>query len=232
MQRNWRPCKMVELLWKSVVAPQKIKNRITLWPIHALSSITHNSWNVEATQGPRCMTDGWSIHTRGYYSALKRKAFPTRATNWMNLGEIMLRERSQDKKTNLSQKDKLFASTSHGNSVQLSSVQWLSCVRLFATPWIAARQASLSITNSRSSLRLTSIESVMPSSHLILCHHMVIRVVKTIKTRQQGGFQGLGAKSYYLTGRVSVLQDEKSQAWRVVIDTNKVNIFNIPELCT
>ena len=50
----------------------------------------------------------------------------------------------------------------------LSSVQWLSRVRLFVTPWIAARQASLSITNSRSSLRLTSIQSVMPSSHLIL----------------------------------------------------------------
>ena len=47
-----------------------------------------------------------------------------------------------------------------------SSVQLLSRVWLFATPWIAARQASLSITNSRSSLRLTSIESVMPSSHL------------------------------------------------------------------
>ena len=52
---------------------------------------------------------------------------------------------------------------------QFSSVQSLSRVRLFATPWIAARQASLSITISRSSLRLTSIESVMPSSHLILC---------------------------------------------------------------
>ena len=50
-----------------------------------------------------------------------------------------------------------------------SSVQSLSHVRLFATPWIAARQASLSITNYRSSLRLTSIQSVMPSSHLILC---------------------------------------------------------------
>ena len=48
------------------------------------------------------------------------------------------------------------------------SVQLLSRVWLFATPWNAARQASLSITNSRSSLRLTSIESVMPSSHLIL----------------------------------------------------------------
>ena len=49
------------------------------------------------------------------------------------------------------------------------SVQSLSRVRLFATPWIAACQASLSITNSWSSLKLMSIESVMPSSHLILC---------------------------------------------------------------
>ena len=49
------------------------------------------------------------------------------------------------------------------------SVQLLSRVRLFATPWTAGCQASLSITKSRSSLRLTSIESVMPSSHLILC---------------------------------------------------------------
>ena len=52
---------------------------------------------------------------------------------------------------------------------EFSSVQSLSRVRLFVTPWIAARQASLSITNSQSSLRLTSIESVMPFSHLILC---------------------------------------------------------------
>ena len=57
---------------------------------------------------------------------------------------------------------------------QFSSVQSLSRVRLFVTPWIAARQASLSITNSRSSLRLTSIKSVMPSSHLILCHPLLL----------------------------------------------------------
>ena len=55
------------------------------------------------------------------------------------------------------------------HSLQFSSVQSLSHVRLFATPWIAARQTSLSITNSRSLPRLMSIESVMPSSHLILC---------------------------------------------------------------
>jgi len=54
--------------------------------------------------------------------------------------------------------------------VQFSSVQSLSCVRLFATLWITACQASLSITNSWSSLKLMSIKSVMPSSHLILCH--------------------------------------------------------------
>ena len=57
---------------------------------------------------------------------------------------------------------------------QFSSVQSLSCVRLFVTPWIAARQASLSINNSRSSLKLTSIKSVMPSSHLILCRPLLL----------------------------------------------------------
>ena len=55
-----------------------------------------------------------------------------------------------------------------------SSVQSLSRVQLFTTPWIAACQASLFITNSRSSLRFTSIESVMPSSHLILGHPLLL----------------------------------------------------------
>ena len=60
------------------------------------------------------------------------------------------------------------------SSVQFSSVQSLSRVRLFVTPWIAARQASLSITNSQSSLRLASIKSVMPSSHLILGRRLLL----------------------------------------------------------
>ena len=55
-----------------------------------------------------------------------------------------------------------------------SSVQSLSCVRLFATPWTVAHQASLSITNSRSLLRPMSIESVMPSNHLILCRPLLL----------------------------------------------------------
>ena len=59
-------------------------------------------------------------------------------------------------------------------SVQFSSVQLLSCVRLFATSWTAARQATLSITNSPSLPKLMSIESVMPSSNLILCHPLLL----------------------------------------------------------
>ena len=55
-----------------------------------------------------------------------------------------------------------------------SSVQSLSRFRLFATPWIAARQASLSITNTWSSPKLMSIKSVMPSSHLILCRPLLL----------------------------------------------------------
>ena len=59
--------------------------------------------------------------------------------------------------------------------MKFSSVQSISCAWLFVTPWIAAHQSSLSITNSRSSLKLMSIESVTPSSHLILGHPLLLR---------------------------------------------------------
>ena len=62
----------------------------------------------------------------------------------------------------------------HEWRMSLSSVQSLSCVRLFVTPWTAACQASLSITNFWSLLRLMSIASVMPSNHLILCHPLLL----------------------------------------------------------
>ena len=67
-----------------------------------------------------------------------------------------------------------FRSGNRSPGVQFSSVQLLSHVQFFATPWTAARQASLSITNSRSSLKLMSIESVMPSNHLILCRPLLL----------------------------------------------------------
>ena len=57
---------------------------------------------------------------------------------------------------------------------QFSSVQLISCVQLYATPWTAACQASLSITNSQSFLKLMSVESVMPSNHLLLCHPLLL----------------------------------------------------------
>ena len=60
------------------------------------------------------------------------------------------------------------------NRVLFSSVQSLSRVQLFATPWTAAHQASLSITNSRSLLKPMSVELVMPSNHLILCHPLLL----------------------------------------------------------
>ena len=60
------------------------------------------------------------------------------------------------------------------NCNHLSSVQSLSCVWLFAAPWIVERQASLSITNSRSPPKPMSIKSVMPASHLILCHPLLL----------------------------------------------------------
>ena len=69
---------------------------------------------------------------------------------------------------------------------KFSSVQLLSCVWLFATPWITARQASLSITNSWSLVKLMPIESVMPSSHLILCHPLLLPPPIPPSSREEG----------------------------------------------
>ena len=78
------------------------------------------------------------------------------------------------------------------HSVQFSSVQSLSRVRLFVTPWIAARQVSLSITNSQNLLKLMSIESVMPSIHLILCHLLLLPPSINL-SQQQGLFQWINS---------------------------------------
>ena len=82
---------------------------------------------------------------------------------------------------------------------QFSSVQLLSCVQLFSTPWIAARQASLSITNSRSSLKLMSIESVMPSSHLILCRPRLLLppILPSIRVFSSGSALWIGWPKYW-----------------------------------
>ena len=110
-----------------------------------------------------------SIYTRSIH-LLRASAHFEETKNWLK--EFVV-------KTSVSQVSKShpFSSTVHRMCRPLgrfSSVQLLCCVQLFATPWTAARQASLSITNSWSLLKLMSIESVMPSNHLILCHPLLL----------------------------------------------------------
>ena len=90
----------------------------------------------------------WYRHETEHYSSLKRKEILTHATMWMNLEDAVLNK--------------------------ISSVQSLSFVQLFVTPWTAACPASLSIINSQSLLKYISIESVVPSNHLILCHSLLL----------------------------------------------------------
>ena len=97
---------------------------------------------------------------------------------------------------------------------QFSSVHSLSRVWLFATPWITARQASLSITNFRSSPRLTSIESVMPSSHLILCRPLLLLppIPPSIRVFPVSQLFAWGGQSTGVSALASFLP-EKSQGW-------------------
>ena len=89
----------------------------------------------------------------------------------------------------------------------LDSVQLLSCVQLFATPWTAAHQASLSITNTQSLLKLTSIESVMPSNHLILCRPLLLlpSIFPTIRVFLVSQFFTSGGHSIGVSASASVL---------------------------
>ena len=91
-------------------------------------------------------------------------------------------------------------------SVQFSSVQLLSCVQLFAIPRTTARQASLSIANSRSLLKLMSIESLMPSNHLVLCHPLLLpSVFSTSESFQMSQFFTSGGQSTRVSASASVL---------------------------
>ena len=88
-----------------------------------------------------------------------------------------------------------------------SSVQLLSCVWLFMTPWTVARHACLSITDSQSLLKLVSIESVMPSDHLILCHPLLLlcSIFPSIKIFSSESFLALGGQSFGVSASISVL---------------------------
>ena len=113
--------------------------------------------------------------------------------------------------------------TSHlckvGVTRSLSSAQPLSRVRLFATPWIAALQASLFITNSRSPPKPMSIKSVMPSSHLILCHPLLLLplIPPSIRVFQMSQLFASGGQSIRASASASVLpmntQDWSPSGW-------------------
>ena len=90
--------------------------------------------------------------------------------------------------------------------VQFSSAQSLSCVWLYATPGTTARQASLSITNSQNILKLMSIESVMPSNHLILCHPLLLPSnVPASGSFQMSQFFASGSQSIGVSASTSIL---------------------------
>jgi len=88
-----------------------------------------------------------------------------------------------------------------------SVVQSLSCVQLFGTSWTEARQASMSITNSQSLLKLMSIESVMPSKHLVLCHPLLLlpSVLTRISSFPMSWLFASGSQSIAVSTSASVL---------------------------
>ena len=120
----------------------------------------------------------------------------------------------------------------------ISSVQSLSRVRLFSTPWIAARQASLSITNSRSSLRLTSIVSVMPSSHLILCRPLLLSfpVSESFPMSQLfawgGQSTGVSALASFLPKKSANIYFTSCFFFFQPEGTNYKNLYNFPRWCS
>ena len=95
-----------------------------------------------------------------------------------------------------------------------SSVQWLSCAQLFVTPWTAVHQAFLSITNTWSLLKLMSIESVMPSNHLILCSPLLLlhSIFLSIRSFQMSQFITSGGQSMRVSASASVLP-RNTQNW-------------------
>ena len=110
-------------------------------------------------------------------------------------------------------------------SAVFRSDQLLSCVRLFATPWITARQASLSITNSQSLCKLMSIESVMPSNHLILCCPLLLLplIFPRIRIFQMSQLFASGGQSTGVSALASVLP-KKSQGWSTLEWTGWISL--------
>ena len=121
----------------------------------------------------------------------------------------------------------LYPATLLYSLIQIRWDQSLSRVQHFATPWIAARQASLSITNSQSSPRLTSIKSVMPSSHLILCCPLLLLppIPPSIRVFSNESTLSMRWPKYWSFSFRSVLP-KKSQGWSPSEWTGWISLVN------
>ena len=126
-------------------------------------------------------------------------------------------------------------------SVQFSSLQFLSRVRLFVTPCITAHQGSLTNTNSWSSLKLTSIESVMPSSHLILCRPLLlppsifpsIRVFSSesvlhIRWPEYWSFSFSISPSSEYAGLILTLLSTQMSSQKKAFQNNPISLYHLP----
>ena len=117
------------------------------------------------------------------------------------------------------QQSSMYNPIQEGGSNQFSSVQSLSRVPVFLTPWTTARQASLSITNSLSLLKLMPIESIIPSSYLFLCHPLLLlpSIFPSIRSFQMSQFFPSGGQSIGVSAPTSVLsmniQDWSPLGW-------------------
>ena len=152
---------MWELDWEEVWVP---KNRC-FWTV-VLVKILESPLDCKEIQPVHSEGDQpWDFFGKNDAKAEIPVLWPPHAKSWL-IGKDWCWE-------GLGAKGELFGKVIKLTSVS-QSVQWLSRARLFATPWTTARQASLSITDSRSPHKPMSIESVMPSNHLILCHPLLL----------------------------------------------------------
>ena len=120
------------------------------------------------TGGQIQMSNLEPIYLLTHLQCPSQNLMPSRhSINVWSKNNVWMNELMQDKEGRVSNYSKI-------SDMTVSSVQSLSRVRLFVTPWTAALQASLSITSSWSLLKLISIKSVMPSNHLILCHFLLL----------------------------------------------------------
>ena len=163
------------MVWKSIAPRElyksmKVQTWVEQYKKHAGNTLFQSRWNLWRTLRNQKSYWHWHSYTINILAPYKKmigwvdkSGTRVRVGCWSGSEDVRIRQRKEVRTQALAVPWVLLYH-------QFSSVQSLSRVWLFVTPWTAAPQASSSITNSQSSLKLMSIELVMPSSHLILCH--------------------------------------------------------------